>query len=439
MRLLTGMPASLSVSELASALRQGALTSVELTEECLSRAEASRFGAWRKLTPERALEMARVADLLFGEDEDHGPLQGIPIGIKDNINMKGEISLAGLDPRLPLATETDDAAAVRMLEQAGAVIMGRCNMTELAFTALGTSSLTTPLNARDRERIPGGSSSGSAVAVAAGEVPLAIGSDTGGSIRIPAACNGIAGFKPGSKRLDLRGVFPLSSTLDTIGPLANSAADAELLYSVLDPRYKSIGRPGSRRAFVPETVLLEELDDEVAGDFAAALLQLEGLGIEVVRGELPLLQEIREARRYGTFAGWEAYRMYSDLLRSGADLIEASAAILSYGERDPDDYLKLQHLRTSLRGRFREELADYDLVLSPTMPTRPPLLLEVREADQAQALDARGLRNTQLFNFLGLPVLALPMGDLTSLSIAAHEGQENVVLAVGKLFEAARE
>src|SRR5690606_39268649 len=111
----------------------------------------------------------------------------------------------------------------------------------------------------------------------------------------------------------------------------------------------------------------------------------------------------------------------------------------SYGERDPDDYLKLQHLRTSLRGRFREELADYDLVLSPTMPTRPPLLLEVREADQAQALDARGLRNTQLFNFLGLPVLALPMGDLTSLSIAAHEGQENVVLAVGKLFEAARE
>ena len=427
-----------SIPELGSALRQGRLSALELAEECLRRAEDSAYGAWRKLTPERALLMAREADRLFAQDRDLGPLHGIPVGIKDNINMLGEVSLAGLDPRLPLTPARADATAVVQLEQAGAVIIGRCNMTELAFTALGLSAQVTPVNPRAPGRVPGGSSSGSAVAVAAAEVPLAIGSDTGGSIRIPAAYNGLAGFKPGSKRLDLRGVFPLSSSLDTIGPLAGSAANAELAYAVLDPRYRSLGRPGSRRAFVPETVLLDDLDAEVAADFEAACELLQECDVTIERGPMPLLQEIRDLHRYGSFAGWEAYRMYGELLRSGADLIGVADTILAYEQRDPEDYLRLQQARDDMRQRFEAEVEGFDLVLSPTVACLPPLLSEVLTDDARQEQDSRGLRNTQLFNFLGLPSLALRAGELTSVSITGSQGQENLVLAVGKVFEAAR-
>ncbi len=436
--LVTGPFGNLGLRELATGLRQGNFSAVELAEECLRRAAANTHGAWRKLTPERALSMAREADRLLADDHDLGPLHGIPVGLKDNINMEGEVSLAGLDPRLPMVPEKVDSSAVELLERAGAVLLGRTHMTELAFTALGLSDQGTPLNPLAPDRVPGGSSSGSAVAVAAGEVPVAIGTDTGGSIRIPAAYNGIAGLKPGSKRLDMRGVFPLSNSLDTLGPLAGSAADAEIVYSVLDPRYLSIGRPGTRRALVPESVLLDGLDSQVAADFEQACELLAASDVIIERGPLPLLQEIRDARRFGSFAGWEAYRMYGELLRSGAELIGVADTILAYGKRDPEDYLRLQQARADIKSRLPAELEGYDLILSPTTACLPPLLSDVAKKEQQQEHDAHGLRNTQLFNFLGLPALAVPMGELTSLSIAGLEGHENLVLAVGKVYESAR-
>lgn len=432
------MNPDLSIVSLGKALRAGEFTSVELTRLCLQRAEASSNGAWRSLTAERALKMAERADRLFAEGQDLGPLHGIPAGIKDNINMAGEVSLAGMDPLLPLRRADADASLVVRLELAGAVIIGRTNMTELAYTALGLSPRQTPLNPRDRERVPGGSSSGSAVAVAAGEVPFALGTDTGGSVRIPAAYTGITGLKPGNGRLDLRGVFPLSSSLDTVGPMTRTARDAELVFSMLDPAFTSEPRMGVPRILIPETVVLDDLDPEVAEDFEQAVKLFDDLNAVIDRRPLPLLQEVIEARRYGSFAGWEAYRMYGELLRSGADQIEVAEAVLAYAERDLDDYQRLQERRSALRRQLRQEFADYDLILSPTVAGLPPLLSEVQTAAEQEERDSRGLRNTQLFNFLGLPVLALPMGELTSLSIAAHEGKENLVLAAGKAFEEAR-
>lgn len=432
------MAPDLNVASLGEALRNRELSAVELVRQCLQRADASHYGAWRKLTPERALDMAERADRLLAEGRDLGPLHGIPIGVKDNINMSGEVSLAGMSELLPLKKADSDASLLTRLELGGAVIMGRTNMTELAYTALGLSPRQTPLNPRDPERVPGGSSSGSAVAVAAGEVPVTLGTDTGGSVRIPAAYTGITGLKPGSGRLDLRGVFPLSSSLDTVGPLAGTAAEAELLFSVLDPAFSAVKRLGQLRVLVPETVLLDDLDPEVASDFDQALDVFRDLGAVIEQRPLELLNEIREARRYGSFAGWEAYRMYGELLRSGAELIEVSERILAYAERDLADYRQLQQLRSSLRARQRQETSDFDVLLAPTVPGLPPRLSELDDPSEREERDARGLRNTQLFNFLGVPVLALPMGELTSLSIIGREGQENLVLAAGRAFEDAR-
>lgn len=432
------MSLDLNLLSLADRLRSGDLSSVELTRECLQRAEASRYGAWRKLTPERALKMAERADMLRAEGLDLGPLHGIPVGIKDNINMTGEISLAGMDALLPLRKADADASLVTRLELGGAVIIGRTNMTELAYTALGLSPRQTPVNPRDPERVPGGSSSGSAVAVAAAEVPVALGTDTGGSIRIPAAYTGISGLKPGTGRLDLRGVFPLSSSLDTVGPMATTAAETEQVFSVLDPAYSPVRRLGVLRVLVPETVVLDDLDPEVAQDFGEAVERFRELGAVIDRRPLELLQDIRDGRRYGTFAGWEAYRMYGELLRSGADMIEVSESILAYAERDLADYRQLQQLRSTLRARLRQEARAYDVLLAPTVAGLPPRLTEVETAADRDERDERGLRNTQLFNFLGLPVLAVPMGELTSLSIIGREGQENLVLAAGRAFEEAR-
>ena len=427
----------LDVFRLGAALRTGELTAVALASDCLRRASGSSFGAWRTLTPERALREAQNADRLLAEGTDLGPLHGIPVGIKDNIDMAGETSPAGLDPQLAPAAALRDTAVVALLQQAGAVIIGRLHMTELAFTALGVSDQGTPVNPRDGSRVPGGSSSGSAVAVAAGEVPLALGTDTGGSIRIPAAWTGISGLKPTTGLLDLTGIVPLSRTLDSVGPLARTVAEVELMFRVLAPELPARGIP--QRLLVPETVVLDDLDEQVATDFESALDLLRTLGCVIERRPLPLLQEIRDARQYGSFAGWEAFHDHGELLRTVGSRIGVGPAILAYGTRDSAEYHRLQELRSDAMRRFELETSDWDAILTPTTACLPPKLCDLQDPEARERHDARGLRNTQLWNFLGLPTLAVPMGGLTSLSITAAAGHDAAVLNLGKLFEANRD
>lgn len=431
------LPDRPGLTELQARLAAGTLSAVELAGQALGLAEENRFRAWRTLTPARALQAAQRCDRLHAEGRSAGPLHGVPVGVKDNIDMVGETSRAGLPEQVGLPVASADSVLITRLEQAGAVIIGRCRMTELAFTALGDGSPETPLNPLAPDRAPGGSSSGSAAAVAAGEVPLSLGSDTGGSVRVPAAFNGLVGLKPTTGTQDLSRVFPLSRTLDTVGPLAHDVASAELLWSVLEPGYRPVQvRP--LRLLVPETVLLDDVDAAVAADFEAALRLLEGLGHEITRAPWPLLQENRAARAGGTFSGWEAYEDHGDLLRRFEAEIGVSGPILAYARRDPAGYSQLQQVRQEQIGRFKAATADWDLIISPTVCCQPPLLSAFTDAEQRGRLDTLVLRNTQVFSFLGVPTLALPMGWLTSLSITGDHGREDLVLALGRQFEAAR-
>lgn len=423
------------VQSLREGLRTGQFTSVQLTEQFLEVAEGSTYGAWRRLTPERALEQARAADEMLQDGRDLGPLHGIPIGLKDNIGMAGEANRAGLHPDIVVEPEAQDSAPAARLAAAGAVFIGRLHMTELAFTALGLNGEFTPVNPAAPDRVPGGSSSGAAVAVAAGEVPVAIGSDTGGSIRIPAAYTGIYGFKPATGSLDLAGVFPLSHTLDTVGPLARNLRDIELAYGAMRNDGGQVKRvEGELRALVPENVFLDDLDPQVAAAFERSVERLAAAGVNVVRKSVPVIDEVQASSELGPLPGWEAFFNHGKLLRDNLPLIGAASGALDFGQRDRADYEKLLRVRAELMERYVRDTAQFDVMLTPTSASVPPLLAEARVPEKMWPLDWRGLRNTMVGNFLGLAVLNVPMGDLTGLSLSAPAGSEAVLFELGRRF-----
>ncbi len=217
---------ALSLTELAAAYRSGRTTPLEATEAYLRTIEPGPV--WRVATADRAIRQARRAQHAFEAGVDLGPLQGIPVAVKDLIDMEGEVSAAGSGARLAEAQPAErDAPLIARLDEAGAVFLGRTQMTELAFSGLGINPhFGTPRGPHDPTRVPGGSSSGSAVAVATRQACLALGSDTGGSVRIPSAFQGLVGLKTSDRSLPLEGTVPLSTTLDTLGPIARSLEDA---------------------------------------------------------------------------------------------------------------------------------------------------------------------------------------------------------------------
>jgi aspartyl-tRNA(Asn)/glutamyl-tRNA(Gln) amidotransferase subunit A len=256
-------PTTLSLGELAHAYREGSLTPTGVLDAYLDRLEIGPI--YRLLTPDRAAGQAREAERLFAAGVDIGPLQGVPLAIKDLLDTRGDVTAAGSTvlSRNPPASEDSPVAA--RLDAAGAVFLGKTGMTELAFSGLGINPhYGTPGNAADPERIPGGSSSGSAVAVASGLACAAVGSDTGGSVRIPASLNGIVGLKTTDGLIPIDGAVPLSTTLDTLGPMARTVSDCWTLLQAMRaaPPRPLPTAPSGLTFLAPTTVLQEGLDPE---------------------------------------------------------------------------------------------------------------------------------------------------------------------------------
>ncbi len=424
---------STSLAGIAGALASlgsGRTTPQKLFHGLQERIGQRTSGAWTCLLP-------------FTEPR-HGPLHGVPIAVKDNIDTTGSVSRAGsavMDSRPPSASDAD---CVTRLRQAGALIIGRTMMTDLAFTALGIHSKGTPVNQVDATRVPGGSSSGSAVAVAAGEACAALGTDTGGSVRIPAAFNGLVGLKPTTGSLDMTGIVPLSQTLDTVGPITRSVRDAALLHGVLSGTSAAGGR--DMRVLVPEGVLIRGLDETVFAWFGAALDLLKECGASVRRAPLPVIDTVRSAARFGSFAGHEAWRRHGNTLRRSAERMEPYVArqLLAYADRAEADLDELHALRESAPSQLLEQLEGFDLIAVPTVMCLPPLLGQARDASLTDLLESRVLRNTQPFNFLGMPALSVPCavegdGRMVGLMLCGRPGSDWNLLRVGEAFEEARD
>jgi aspartyl-tRNA(Asn)/glutamyl-tRNA(Gln) amidotransferase subunit A len=406
-----------TVAQLAADLAAGRTSSRRLTEDALERiADRSGEGAraFIKVYAESALAEANFSDELRRHGVRRSPVDGLPVSIKDLFDVAGDVTCAG--SRVLDQKASTDAIAVARLRAAGAVFVGRTNMVEFAFGTTGINPhYGTPKNPWDRKtgRIPGGSSSGAAVAQADGMCVMALGSDTRGSIRIPAALCGITGFKPTVRRVPRAGAFPLSYTLDSVGPLANSVAccatyDAILSGEPVEP-LPEVPVKGLR-LLLPQSVVREGLDSEVEKSFENALQLLRRAGALLIEKPVPAFDRQSEYFKGGGYAGAEAYAIHR---KNAARLAEydprVAKRVLLGKDLSAADYVDFGLLRTAFRREVGAALAPFDAFVLPTVPCIAPPIAEVDASDEAYfRWNTRILGIVGLVNFLDGCAVSLP-------------------------------
>jgi aspartyl-tRNA(Asn)/glutamyl-tRNA(Gln) amidotransferase subunit A len=381
-----------------------------------------------------------------------GPLDGTLVSIKDLFDVAGEPTRAGSKILAEEAKPASaDAAIVRRLRAAGAVIVAKTNMTEFAFSGIGANPhFGTPGNPRDRARVPGGSSAGAPVSVADGLCEIAIGSDTGGSVRIPAALCGLVGFKPSRQRVPTDGAFPLSYTLDSIGPIAKSVADCAKADAVMAGEDSSAFAPLAPSALaglrfgVAEGLPLDRLDDAVGAGFAAAVKKLDGADVRISHETLALFDGMNEVNAKGGISPPEACAIHRDRLhRRGADIDPNVLARIERGcAVSAADYVDMVRERARLVREMDGRLAGLDALIMPTTSIAAPTIAEVADPKVFAARNAALLRNTAIINFFDLCAITLPATTPVSplpvgLMLVARNGADHRLLNIAAAAAAA--
>jgi len=449
------MPAPTSrptVAGLAADLAAGRTSSRTLVEAALARiADPAGEGkrAFLKVYAENALAAADAQDRLRQAGYVASPLAGLPVSIKDLFDVAGEQTLAGsraLDDTPPAER---DAPIVARLRAAGAVLVGRTNMTEFAYSGVGINPhYGTPGNPYDRKRIPGGSSAGAPISIADGMAVVAIGTDTGGSVRIPAALCGTVGLKPTQMRIPRDGATPLSSTLDSIGPLANSVACCAIADAVMAGEPARVP-PGAEttglRLGVPKAVMLDDLDPDVAAAFARTLSLLSRAGARVVDLPLTELLDYEGINAKGGFSPPEAYAWHAPLIaRRGADYDQRVRQRIERGRNmSAAEYVTLCHQRLDLIARVDRRAAELDALIMPTVPLVAPPIADFDKDEVFWPINSRILRNTSIINFLDRCAVTLPIHEPgtapVGLMIVGGHGEDRRLLSVAQGIEAAIE
>ncbi len=408
-----------TVDALSGDLAAGRTTSRALVETALARiADPAGEGAraFMKVYGESARADADQADRLRKAGIVRSTVDGLPVSVKDLFDVGGDVTRAGSKLLADAPAARADAPAVARLRAAGAVIIGRTNMVEFAFGAVGINPhYGTPKNPWDRKtgRVPGGSSSGAAVAVADGMGVMGLGSDTRGSIRQPAALCGVAGFKPTARRVPRQGAFPLSYTLDSIGPLANTveccAAYDAVLAGEPDARLKELPARGLR-LLLPRSSAIEELDAAVAKAFEASLAALSRAGAVIEERKVPSFDRQAEFFRNGGFAAAEAYAIHKRWAARFAEYDPRVAKRMTLGKDIAAwELVELGLMREAYMKELGELMAPYDAFLMPTAPCIAPTIAEASASDEAYfRWNSRILRNTGLANFLDGCAATLP-------------------------------
>jgi aspartyl-tRNA(Asn)/glutamyl-tRNA(Gln) amidotransferase subunit A len=415
--------------EAAAALRRSETSSAELTAAALERIERLNpsTNAMQTVMAEAARERAKQADQELARHEGRGPLHGIPIAVKDLFLTQG-VRTTGGSRLFENYVPDHDAAVVELLRAGGAVLIGKTGMHELAYGITSSNPHFGAIrNPWDRDRIPGGSSGGSGAAVAAGMVSMAMGSDTGGSIRIPATFCGVVGLKPTYGRVSRYGAMPLGFSLDHMGPLTRSVRDAGAVLNVI-AGYDSRDETSSRRPVenyvpdlepslhglrigLPENFYFERLDPDVDAAVRAAFQAAESRGAEIVPLRVPDIAAINTVARLILMA--EASALLEPHLehrdRFGADVV----ALLDQGRLLPaTDYINAQRLRRAMQGEFAELWSRVDCLFTPTAPITAPRIGETTVTVGAENEDVRlaATRLVRAINALGLPAVSIPFG-----------------------------
>lgn len=432
-------PISTPISGLAHHSRRA------LVDTCLDEAEKTA-SVFTSLYPVAARAMGDYADAMRAAGIEVSPLAGLPVSVKDLFDVAGETTWAGSTVLRDAPPAVADAPAVKRLRDAGAAIIGKANMTEFAFSGIGLNPhYGTPANPADKDvaRIPGGSSSGAAVSVAAGLCVAGLGSDTGGSIRIPAALCGLVGFKPTARRVPLAGAIPLSTTLDSIGAMTRSVDDCILVDSIIADQPLSI--PGlplkDMRLAVPQTLMLDALEPHVAASFSAALSRLSAAGARIVDASFAMLDE---AAALNKFSGVEAFAWHRGLLaaREAEYDFRVVKRIKQGTSMSAADYIDLHRARRDWITRMEGQLAPFDAVIMPTVPLVAPVIAELEASEEAFfKVNSLLLRNPSTINLLDGCAVSMPChaeGTLpVGLMIAGPAMTDRRILAIARAVEKA--
>lgn len=442
-----------SLRDLARGLRACEFTSADLLREAMANLDASepRLGAYKTHTREMAEACARNADAAFRSGRDAGLFQGIPVSIKDIYGVPGVPTFAGSSRELPEKWRSP-GPVVRCLLDGMAAIMGKTHTVEFAFGALGLNNhWPAPRNPWDplHHRAPGGSSSGAGVSLCGGSVIVALGTDTGGSVRIPAALTGNVGYKPTIGRWSTAGIVPLSPYLDTPGILARTADDALLAAAEMD-RYLGIADgaigseadAGSLRIGIPEHLFFDDCDPGVAEGVMGALRELERAGHRLVEVPFPEAAQAFEAFRSGGTAGAELLAYLRHELPEWIAQLDPNVGtrMTVAAELSAADYLARRMMIDELAVASRKRFANVDVIASPTTAQTPPILTAIRSWDEYRPLNLKMARNTSVANFLQLCALTLPVAlDAArmpvGLQVTCDRGRDDLLFAAGRAIE----
>lgn len=451
-----------TIVELARALRAGAVTPTALAEQYLERIEQldGKLGAFKRVMPERAMAQARAAEAEISAGIDRGPLHGIPYAAKDLYDVAGVPTTAGC-PLLETNIAERDCAVIRKLNDAGAVLLGKTVTVQFAYGGAGINNQHgTPHNPwQETPHLPGGSSSGSAVAVSSGMAPMALGSDTGGSVRIPAALCGISGLKTTVGQISRAGVFPLSWSLDSVGPLTRTAEDSALCYHAMagpDPDDDSTreyrpadvlsglggGIAGMRLAYA-ETVFFDDVEEELAALVRGTGKVFTKLGARVDSVEFPQARRAIELNPRGLVISAEAYTLNRELLDKRFDELDPVVAhrMIKGADTPAHEYLRTALEWRALRADAMRQLADVDALLCPTvMIPAAPVAEVTQDMDRYSERNLQCLRNTSIGNTLNLCAVTVPCGFTRTglpvgLMIYGKSFDEAKVLRIGHAYQ----
>lgn len=438
-----------SLYTLSQDLESGRTTSRALVEAGLEAIENSSEGkrAFIAVHADAARAVADAVDTMRTSGAALGPYAGIPMSVKDLYDVKGQVSAAGSVVLKEAPAAAEDAPTIARCRQAGFVFMGRTNMTEFAYSGLGLNPHHgTPRSPWDREagRIPGGSSSGSAVSVADGMAAVTLGTDTGGSCRIPAAFNGITGFKPTASRVPLDGIVPLAFSLDSAGPLGQSVDCCAIVDAILAGETVTLPGtidPKTLHFAIPQTLVFDGVDDIVGAAFEAAVKALSDAGVRITEIPLKELGELPGVNAKGGFAASEAYAWHKDLLETRGDEYDprVGGRIVKGKEQSAADYIQLKEDRKRVIAATDSAMAPFDALLFPTVAIVAPTIAEVDNDDTYGPTNLLCLRNTSVGNFLDLCSISLPChrdGDApVGLMLTGMRGQDASLFRAAKAVE----
>ena len=433
-------------------LNTGRTTSRKLVERALANITDKNGEGGRtfiKVFAEKARAEADYQDSLRADGKVVSPIAGLPASVKDLFDIAGEVTTAGSKILRKNSPAKTDSTSVARLRNAGAIIIGHTNMTEFAYSGLGINPhYGTAKNPWDRKtgRIPGGSSAGAAISVTDGMASFALGSDTGGSIRIPSSFCGLTGFKPTQKRVPASEAYPLVPTLDTAGPLAHTVTCCAIVDSILsgeEPKPLISKSLKDLRLAVPQTLVLEDLDQHVTSCFSRALNKLSAAGAKIIDIPFTELEEISKINAGGAIYA-EAYIAHRDIINKHADQYDPRVRkrLLRTKNISGDDYLVAMRARDQLIDEANKVTSQFDALLMPTTPTiAPPIKALEKDEKLYSETNILTLRNTFCFNFLDRCALSIPMQPQnaapTGLMVVGETMGDHRLLSIGLTIEKA--